>query len=120
MEKVYIRTENKTPKNKQWRNEDTSPYDLTETVMNETTPEFITLDHYDADEDDFDMNALYNEMEDEYDDLHEEDMYSNNNINEMYHEQKPKNVILEKKIISEEENPKRTTTTWIKVTKNYE
>lgn len=120
MEKVYIRTENKAPQNKQWRNEDTSPYDFSESVMQETAPEFITLDHYDADEDDFEENTLYPDLGDEFDDLEEMDMYSNNNINVQPTECKPKTVVLEKKIITEEENPKRTTTTWIKVTKTYE
>lgn len=120
MEKVYM----DVPKNKKtqrsWESSDRSPYDFEE----QTTPviqDYVTLDHYEANEDDFDMNTYENEfshMDMEMEEINENDMYENGNI-DFGNNQLPKSMTVEKKTVVEEENPRRVTTTWMKVTKTY-
>lgn len=117
MEKVYM----DVPKNKKtqrsWESTDRSPYDLEETTP--VMQDFITLDHYEANEDDYDMNTYENEFDQmEMDEKNEPDMYDNGNI-DFGNNTMPKTTTLEKKIVVEEENPRRVTTTWMKVTKTY-
>ena len=83
---------------------------------------------YDFSEDSFDMDALMEDMdrlEEEMneDDMDENDMYENGNIdwqcNEDVSRRSYKNQTMERKTIVEEDNPKRTTTTWMRVTRQY-
>ena len=62
-------------------------------------------------------------MEDiEYDCHPELDMYDNRNIDWRWNEdvsQNPRNMTMDRKTIVEEENPKRKTTTWLRVRREY-
>lgn len=82
---------------------------------------------YISEEDEYDMDAIMNEMNElediEYDCNPELDMYDNGNIdwrwNEDVSQRCPKNMTMDRKTIVEEENPKRKTTTWMRVKREY-
>ena len=147
MEKVYMEAPRRNTNT--WRSEDVSPYDFRDenptpqenlnrsiaenrnTVDTRRNPqEMRTQDYsnrYANEEDEYDMDAIMeemNQMEDiEYDCHPELDMYDNGNIdwrwNEDVSQRCPKNTTMDRKTIVEEENPKRKTTTWMRVKHEY-
>ena len=121
MEKVYM--EAPKQQTRMWKPEDISPYDFKNDL-----PVNSSYDMNDENEEEFDMNALLDEMDsmdDEMDreDMNESDMYENGNIdwqcNEDMSQKNYKNLIMERKTVVEEENPRKVTTTWMRVTKQY-
>jgi len=123
MEKVYMELPKKNLR--VWKNDDISPYDFRDELRNETRNE-VRNDRYSNDEDEYDMDAIMDEL-DRMDDMMDEcnpesDMYDNGNIDWRCNEdvsQRMTQMSMERKSIVEEENPKRKTTTWIRVTRVY-
>lgn len=120
MEKVYM----EAPKQaRMWKPEDISPYDFKDDLPVNSS---YVMD--DENDDEFDMDALLDEMNSMDDEMNfkddeSRDMYENGNIdwrcNEDMSQRNCKNLSMERKTIVEEENPKRVTTTWMRVTKQY-
>lgn len=140
MEKVYMEAPRRNTNT--WRSEDISPYDFrdenppstpqenrnNQEIRDTRTPNRMTQNstRYASEEDEYDMDAIMeemNQMEDiEYDCHPELDMYDNRNIDWRWNEdvsQNPRNMTMDRKTIVEEENPKRTTTTWLRVRREY-
>ena len=135
MEKVYMELPKKSLK--VWKNDDISPYDFrdelrnekysNEEVRNERYNDEFRNDRYISDEDEYDMDAIMDELDridmemgDEC--SPESDMYDNGNIDFRCNEDISQNMTqmhVERKTIVEEENPKRKTTTWMRVTRVY-
>lgn len=124
MEKVYMELPKKNLR--VWKNDDISPYDFRDEIRNETRNE-IRNDRYSNDEDEYDMDAIMDELDRMDEDMRDEcspesDMYENGNIDWRCNEdvsQRMTQMSMERKSIVEEENPKRKTTTWIRVTRVY-
>ena len=121
MEKVYMEVP-KTNK-RVWKSNDISPYDFKEDArMNN-----ITMPSYQNEEEEFDMDAIMNELNNIDDELerecmHEDDMYDIGNIDWRWNEDvrnQSQRMHIERKTVVEEENPKRKTTTWMKVIRSY-
>lgn len=120
-----------------WNDNDVSPYDLKEREIPINQAEARNNYRYDTyipQEDEIerqDLNQSFDEYDSEFDNYEEDDMYMNHNINcgcgNHCSNQNPeipencpiKSVILEKNTVIEEENPKKTTTIWVKITKTY-
>lgn len=148
MEKVYMEVPKRNTKT--WRTEDISPYDFKDDIsydrntnqenthfeeralqrnrMQESNLKNRMQDHFDNEEDEYDMDAIMEDMNRIDDELenecyHEADMYENGNIdwrwNEDVSQSTNKNMTIDRKTIVEEENPKRTTTTWMRVKRQY-
>ena len=143
MEKVYMEAPRRNTNT--WRSEDVSPYDfrdenppvqenMNRTIMDDRAQEIRNQNYNvrnqnirDYDEDEFDMDAIMDEMNQmddiEYDCYPEPDMYENHNIDWRWNEDvsmgNPKNMTVDKKTVVEEENPKRKTTTWMRIRKEY-
>ena len=145
MEKVYMEAPRRNTNT--WRSEDVSPYDFRDEGMSQESlnrsiaenrntvdtrrpsQEIRKQDYanrYANEEDEYDMDAIMeemNQMEDiEYDCHPELDMYDNGNIDWRWNEdvsQNPRNMTIDRKTIVEEENPKRKTTTWMRVRREY-
>ena len=123
MEKVYMELPKKNLR--VWKNDDISPYDFRDELRNETRNE-VKNNQYSNDEDEYDMDAIMDEL-DHMDDMMDEcnpesDMYDNGNIDWRCNEdvsQRMTQMSMERKSIVEEENPKRKTTTWIRVIRVY-
>lgn len=119
MEKVYMEVPKKNTA--VWRSEDISPYDFRNNESNVHNDRFVT------DEDEYDMDAIMDELdridEDMVDECNpESDMYENGNIDWRCNEDISQNVRqmnIDRKTIVEEENPKRKTTTWMRVSRVY-
>ena len=120
MEKVYMELPKKNLR--VWKNEDVSPYDFRDDHVNEPRN-----DQYSDYDDEYDMDAIMDElnrMEYEIEDEcnPESDMYENGNIDWRCNEdisQNMKEMHIERKSVVEEENPKRKTTTWMRVKRVY-
>ena len=118
MEKVYMEVPRKN--SNVWRSEDVSPYDFRDSDKKEKE-----YDRYMNEEDEYDMDAIMDELDrmDMQDECSpESDMYENGNIDWRCNEdvsQKMRQMNVERKTIVEEENPKRTTTTWLRVSRVY-
>lgn len=122
MEKVYMEVPKKN--SRMWKPEDISPYDFKDDI-----PVNTTYDQYsDTNEEEYDMEAIMDELnriddELESDCIHEDDMYDNGNIdwrcNEDVSQTNERKMSVDRKTIVEEDNPKRKTTTWMRVTKYY-
>lgn len=135
MEKIYMETPRRNTNT--WRKDDISPYDFRDDVTqvkqenfnqssNQTNENRMNQNRYMSEEDEYDMDAIMDEMnqlEDiEYDCHPELDMYDNGNIDWRWNEDvslNPKNMTIDRKTIVEEENPKRKTTTWMRVKREY-
>ncbi len=84
-------------------------------------------DRYNNEEDEYDMDAIMDELDRLDDEMRDEcnpesDMYDNGNIDWRCNEdisQNMREMHIERKMIVEEENPKRKTTTWMRVTRVY-
>lgn len=120
MEKVYMEVPKKNMK--MWKPEDISPYDFKDDIQ------VNSYDRYSDNEDEYDMDAIMeelNKIDDELENecIHEDDMYENGNIdwrcNEDVSQNNERKMSIDRKTIVEEDNPKRKTTTWMKVTKFY-
>ena len=135
MEKVYM----EVPKKKLgvWKSDDVSPYDFRDDVRNEFRNDMrnelrneVLNDRLDErymhEEDEHDMDAIMDEL-DKMGELQDEcnpenDMYDYGNIDWRCNEdisQQMSQMNIERKTIVEEENPKRKTTTWMRVTRVY-
>lgn len=119
MEKVYMEAP-KQNQNRMWRPEDISPYDFRDPQTNQNSMN----DTYEFNENDLDMDAILNEMNAmDNESSRESDMYDNQNIDWQCNEdvsQRPYHTqVMDRKTIVEEENPKRKTTTWMRVTRQY-
>ena len=104
MEKVYMNSDQYRNRRNQWQSEDVSPYDLRE---DSSLRNMNQLDYYDASDDEFDFEAIENEMENED--------YPTNPENGSMDENGC--TVYEKKTVVEETEPQKTTTTWIKITR---
>lgn len=104
MEKVYMNSDQYRNRRNQWQNNDVSPYDFKDTpIMKEER----SLDYYDANDDEFDFDAIANEMENDDYNPDQDNMHVDENGCTVY----------EKKTVIEETDPQKTTTTWIKITR---
>ena len=121
MEKVYMEVP-KTSK-RVWRSNDISPYDFKDDArMNN-----ISMPSYQNEEEEYDMDAIMDELNHMDDELEgecmpEDDMYDNGNIDWRWNEDvshQDQKMCIERKTVVEEENPKRTTTTWMRVKREY-
>lgn len=136
MEKVYMELPKKSLR--VWKNDDISPYDFRDDERmnrysnedvrnNKLNNEDIINKRYQNEEDEYDMDAIMEELDRMDEQMQDEcspesDMYENGNIDFRCNEDVSQNMSsmhLERKTIVEEENPKRKTTTWMRVTRVY-
>lgn len=120
MEKVYMEAPKKK-NDRMWRPTDVSPYDFKEEHAVNGQPTEFNEEEFDMDAILKDMSMLDDEMNHE---ILEPDMYENRNIDYRYGEdvsQRPySSQTMDRKMIVEEDNPKRKTTTWMRVTRHYQ
>lgn len=122
MEKVYMELPKKNLR--VWKNDDISPYDFRDELRNDRYSNDV---QYNNEEDEYDMDAIMDELDRMDEDMQDEcnpesDMYENGNIDWRCNEdisQNLREMHVERKSIVEEENPKRKTTTWMRVTRVY-
>ena len=136
MEKVYMELPKKNLR--VWKNDDISPYDFrddgrinrysNEDLRNDRySNEELRNDRIQNEEDEYDMDAIMEELDRMDEEMQDEcspesDMYDNGNIDWRCNEDVSQNMSsmhVERKTIVEEENPKRKTTTWMRVTRVY-
>lgn len=122
MEKVYMEAPRKQT-NRQWRAEDVSPYDFRDDLPNNSYNNSKETD-FDMDSLMEDMNALDSQFDMNMNDENEDDMYHNGNIDWQWNEDVSQSgncrtLSMERKKVIEEENPKRITTIWTRITKQY-
>ena len=141
MEKVYMEAPRRNTNT--WRSEDISPYDFrdenppstpqenrnNQEIRDTRTPNRMTQNstRYASEEDEYDMDAIMEELDRMDEELGDEcspesDMYDNGNIDWRCNEDVSQNMSsmhVERKTIVESDNPKRKTTTWMRVTRVY-
>lgn len=116
MEKIYMEAPAPT---KMWRPTDISPYDFRDELSTNKMSSSQNNQQEEFDDEGFDMDAILNEMNMLNDEMENELYQENEMISHPSINDSCKQQTIQRKTIIEEENPKRTTTTWIKVTRCY-